>query len=259
MEYHSTLHPNLDFANQELDWFPMDSELTYYKNLEYKRFEMEKYGWIGSNFTYKFNSHGFRGDEFNTGAGTSIMTLGCSHAMGIGLPLENTWTYLVTKRMGLKNFNLSIGGGSNDLAFRLAHNWIRQLKPKLVIFMITHSTRLEVLDSYNSHQYNIDNDIDNNKDLLWKRWIVNEVNSNMNAIKNTMAIQHLCDSQKIKLILTTHMVGKEVDFARDLSHAGIKTNEIIADNICNIIDGDANSFGSCQYYNSINEQDISFT
>lgn len=252
--YREVKHSYSYLANQELLWCPRDSEDVYNKHLDLRKSDLEKYNWINKNFTYKFNSKGFRSDEFSQD--DNMLTLGCSHAMGIGLPVENTWAHIVSSRLGLKNFNLGLGGGSNDSSFRMAHNWIHQLKPKIVVLMVTHAVRMEVVSEDEIHQYYVaDSHINSGDDLLWNYWITNDTNSTMNAIKNTMAIQHMCDVQKIKLVITNHMCSREVDFARDLMHAGVKTNEIIADNVCNIIDGSADSFGSCLHYNSIHPDD----
>ena len=254
--YHEARHSYSHFANEELLWCPSDTEDLYRKHLETRKLDLEKYNWLNSNFTYKFNSFGFRSEEFCKS--DNMLTLGCSHATGIGLPIEHTWAHIVSNRLGLKNFNLSIAGGSNGSSFRMAHNWIHQLKPKIVVLMITHAARLEIvsdhyIDLYSSAYHNDHND------KLWNQWIMNDVNLDTDVTKNTMAIQYLCHAQNIKLIITKFIVDDNlIDFARDLMHPGIETNKICAEKINNLIDGAPNPVTTCPHYNSVYSKTSTF-
>ena len=66
-----------------------------------------------SNFPeFKYNSFGYRSDEFSSDKG--IVTLGCSDTFGVDQRLEKTWSYLVSKKVGGKLYNLSIPGASPE-------------------------------------------------------------------------------------------------------------------------------------------------
>ena len=120
------------YASRSLNWLPMDSEELYLNNLKNPaQYELLKtHNWIDSNFTYKFNANGFRCNEFTSDP--TIMFIGCSHTIGIGLPEDNTWPSIVSKKLNMACANLGQGGGSADTAFRLCHGWIDQIKPKIV-------------------------------------------------------------------------------------------------------------------------------
>lgn len=221
-------HSNLFLANQEINWHGTDSEELYQKNLIKNRSQLEQYNWIDRPITYKFNSYGFRADEFDS-PDPGIIFIGCSHTLGMGLPVESTWAHQVSTELKLKNYNLGLGGASNDTAFRLAHHWIAQLKPDVVIFLSTERTRLELhIDDeqlYDLSVWPIGFPI---VDTFMESWCSNDTNSNMNYLKNTLAIKQLCRDRNIKYIQQEALTIPMIDRARDLQHYGEKTQRDIA-------------------------------
>lgn len=221
-------HQYLPYANQELKWLPMDTEERYLNNLKTNYNQLWKLGWIDAPITYKFNSYGFRSDEFSHDP--SIIFLGCSHTVGIGMPLEQTWPSIVSKTLGLKNFNLGVGGVSNDTAFRLAQHWIPQIKPQLVIFFSIEHSRFELHSNNTIQDYSIGN-INLNNDIIWKTWIASNTNSEMNYLKNKLAIEQICASLNIKFahIDYANILRNKNSLARDLTHCGTTNNQVIAE------------------------------
>lgn len=223
------IHSNTSLANQELNWHGIDTEELYQQNLKKNRSQLEQYNWIDRPITYKFNSHGFRADEFGS-TDPSVVFIGCSHTLGMGLPVESTWAHIVSTALTLKNYNLGVGGASNDTAFRLAYYWINQLNPDLVIFLSTERSRLELHTGDDQrfdlsiwpHAFPIAND-------FMKHWHSNDINSNMNYLKNTLAIKQLCNERNIKYVQEEALTVPMVDKARDLHHCGVITNSRIAD------------------------------
>ena len=57
-----------------------------------------------SEITYKFNSDGFRSEEFKKINGKSILTGGCSHTFGLGLSEDMSWPHLLNNNF----FNYSL-------------------------------------------------------------------------------------------------------------------------------------------------------
>lgn len=222
-------HSNSSLANQEIPWHGTDSEELYQKNLIRNRSQLEQYNWINRPISYKFNSHGFRADEFNS-TNSGVISIGCSHTLGMGLPVESTWTHQVSTALKLKNYNLGVGGSSNDTAFRLAHYWIDQLRPDLVIFLSADRTRLELhIDDdqlYDLSVWPVGFPI---VDTFMQGWHSNDTNSNMNYLKNTLAIKQLCSDRRIKYIQQEALSITMTDRARDLQHYGEITNRRIAD------------------------------
>ena len=92
MQFENTpVHFGQPWANQILDWLPTDTKENYEKLIQDPghREYFAKMGWDQPGaITYKFNSYGFRADEFN--GGPYMMALGCSYSIGIGLPDETT-------------------------------------------------------------------------------------------------------------------------------------------------------------------------
>jgi hypothetical protein len=211
------LSPYICHANTEINWLPMDTEKLYNENLKYKKNLLEKYNWINSNFTYKFNSHGFRCNEFNNDP--SIVFLGCSMTIGIGLPISDTWATLVADQLDLSCYNLGIGGSSNDTAFRLSYAWLEKIKPKIVVFCQTFAERLEIWSSTE-----IISNIAKESPNFYNHWLANENNSQLNQTKNRLAIKQLCDQLDIKFICVDVKEMPDLDRARDLAHLGVNSN-----------------------------------
>ncbi len=219
-----------ELAGQELEWLPMDTQELFDKHLKDPGNPLLAEGWIDKKFSYKFNQHGFRSDEFVDE--DSVLFLGCSHTMGIGIPWETTWPYIVSRNLKLKCYNLGIGGGSNDLAFRLAYNYIPFLKPKMVIFLVISNARLELL-SQNETSINLTpgwvSSLKN--DEFYKSWLMNDGNLNANLAKNYLAIEYICKMNSIKFISHEQTEIPCLDKARDLAHRGIRSNSEFANRV----------------------------
>ena len=221
------------YANQSLDWLTSDTKELYEKNLVEQIELLNQFNWVDKSFTYKFNSHGFRCDEFTTDP--TIMFLGCSHTCGIGLPVETIWPELVAKHLNMRCANLGIGGSSNDTAFRLCHHWIDVIQPKIVIFLQPLKNRLELVNHTESNNLSIlwsDKSSDRFHNFL-KDWSIDDNNSHLNSLKNKLAIESICASKKIKLIVqdTDEFVRCRIDLARDLMHYGVDTHKKFTDRL----------------------------
>jgi hypothetical protein len=221
-------HHHKKFANTELLWYPYDDEETYQKNLLARRDELIRLGWLDRKITYKFNSVGHRGDEFQDG---SIVFLGCSITFGIGLPLECIYPTVVSAALDLPCANLAVSGSSSDTAFRLAEYWLPKLKPKIVIMMAPDKSRLELLDKEVSNFRVSDY---TRHSIFYQKWLMNEENSRLNQLKNILAIKSICSELSIKFLPFTveqDFCFVESDLARDLSHPGRLSHIGTADKI----------------------------
>lgn len=222
--------PYLKHAKQSQHWLPMDTSELFQHNLKKRRNELEKNGWLNREFTYDFNSHGFRCEEFTDTS--SAVFLGCSATLGVGLPVENTWPYLVSKNLGIKCFNLGIGGGANDTAFRLAYGWLHRLRPSVVILCETTAERLEILAEHqDQYECIVPSHVPTWADGFYKRWLSDNNNGYLNQIKNAMAIKNICQDLNIKFVKTGIDQIPCLDLARDLSHHGTESNRQFAENL----------------------------
>ena len=136
MKYKDSYYP----SNESFTWTGFDSEDEFNKNLlnepsleYYKKNPIE----------YSFNNYGFRTpDDFN-GVDEGNVFLGCSHTMGVGLHLENSWAYKVNKKVGGKFWNLSQGGRGIQTDYRLILSWKDTLKIKNIFHYTIPHPRFE--------------------------------------------------------------------------------------------------------------------
>lgn len=220
-------------AGTEHPWIPTDSYNTYRLHLKSRHNDLSNNGWIDAYFTYKFNSHGFRCDEFSDKP--SIVFLGCSHTFGVGLPIYETWPYIVSKSLNLECYNLGIPGGANDTSFRLAYYWLKRIKPDLVILCQINSARLELIQDNEIVRLNQSAlarpDAKQVYKDFYKCWLSTECNLELNKEKNILAITQICANLNIDLEIfdSSFFVDSKVDLARDLMHAGTVTNKNFSD------------------------------
>jgi len=263
--------PYTKHANKILHWLSSDTKAEYNNNLSKKYHLLKKNNWIDYPLTYKFNSHGFRCEEFTDDP--SIMFLGCSNTIGTGLPVHKIWPEIVAKKVNLKCVNLGIGGGSNDIAFRLCHGWIDKINPKIVILLAPpiKSPRFELIYKGITKRYGPWDDMHRVSSFV-RKWLGEDNNSYFNTIKNQMAIEHMCNQKNIRFLKFESSYGlndfisnwrnhkllkfvsfdsfkdynsnspaldsfhtDKTDLARDLAHLGIKTHQAFADYVASII------------------------
>jgi hypothetical protein len=168
------------------------------------------------------------------------MFLGCSYTCGIGLPIHASWASIVASELKHASANLGIGGSSSDTAFRLCHGWIDVIQPRLVVMLQPHASRFELIKSTANDSVEIETIASFTQNLhrpFYADWTSNDSNSELNALKNLIAIKSLCAERNIKFINFT--LGKFhsewVDWARDLSHGGIESNKQFAKQVLSTI------------------------
>lgn len=241
-------HFGSPFANQVLDWLPSDTQENYKKLIQdpVHQTYFAEMGWDKPGaITYKFNSEGYRADEFD--GGPYLMALGCSYTAGIGLPVEDTWPHKTAVALGLKCANLAWGGYSADTCYRLAEYWIDKLQPKYVCMLVPPRSRIELLLDKELANNSIPVEVYlpqseskyfNSNDLFLKHWFLNDDNATINQRKNVRAIKQLCNEFNIPctiLYAEQHMAQsrEEVGYARDYMHAGPKAHTIVAEEYIN--------------------------
>ncbi len=217
--YESVPHVNEKHRNKTLLWKGYDSEERFHRNVLDDRVKWA----LSKNIDYQFNSYGFRSEEFRDA--DNLVSLGCSFTMGIGIPYESSWSSIVSKKLNLANFNLAVDGSSADCCFRLALNWIPQLKPKIVLYQSPEISRLELFDDEQIHNILPSSE---NHSTFYKEWILNENNLKYNHLKNLYAIQHLSESVGARFVHISLDNIKRFDCARDIGHYGPKTHSEVA-------------------------------
>lgn len=220
-------HRNLKYAGQILDWLDTDSREQWDFHLTNKNNELKKSGWLDQiPIQYKFNSAGFRGDDFNLNI--KIVAAGCSHTFGVGLHEHQTWVGQLEQLLDCKIQNLGVSGASMDTVYRILDSLLDHLRPDVLFLFAPPSYRVEFCIDDNSiwEVYNIHT---NNNEHL-KNYFINDINSAYNFQKNLQAIQYICLEKNIRLI---HL-SADHDFvadhsARDLLHSGPDVHKGIAE------------------------------
>jgi hypothetical protein len=223
-----------EFANQTIDWISGDTKETYENNLIGRKSLLENQNWLNNKVTYKFNSHGFRCEEFTNSP--SAMFLGCSFTLGLGVNVEQSWTTIVSDSLNLKCINLGQAGGSNDTAFRLGSHWIEKLQPKLVVLLTPSAHRHELIEKEMIHFFTPQRINQDRFSPYLNTWLSNETNSTMSALKNTLALEYICLQNKIKFVKYDASNFRRLDYARDLAHPGVESHKELASKMLNLVE-----------------------
>lgn len=230
VNYKSPYYP---FANTTIEWLPGDTSKLYVENIKKEKQKLIDNGWFPfKKINYSFNNHGFRCEDFSND--DSILFLGCSFTTGIGLSLEDTFGYIISKKLNLKFINLGIGGSGANMAYRLGSCWIPRLKPKIVIYMEPNTARFDIVVNDQDHFLLPGYVPKEFKTFYEDHWLADETNFYLNAEKSKLALEYICLKNNIKFFSgsISHYL-KYQDFARDLSHAGVKSNQTCAEKILN--------------------------
>lgn len=236
-------HFGIRHANQKLQWLPCDTEEILLQSSQDpdKLAYLQQAGWLEPNaITYNINSQGFRCDEFQENT-RSLVALGCSYTIGIGLPLKDLWPTLVGDTLGLTVYNLAWGGIGSDTCYRLAEYWLPRLLPELVVMLAPPRSRLELLTIDPNIQAEVflpasESCIFSDKDIFLKNWFANEENAKINNRKNRLAVEKLCDNLGIAcLTYDAHdfmaRSREEVGYARDYMHPGPVAHQLVKEQI----------------------------
>lgn len=236
-------------ANYTFDWDTSDNQEHFDKNMSNPelRQRLQELGFVDHPIKYKFNSHGFRSEEFDSGV--DAVCFGCSYTMGTGVHAWDTWPSQLAQVTGLRTANLGHAGSSNDTVFRFAQHYLSQLKPKYAIWLQTDRHRIELLDDVNNVSLNIlatDTKNPCAKDYYTKVWFANDSNHQFNLEKNTLAFQHLCSLLDIKsIILDRNRVPLHGLFpyskGRDLTHPGAGDYKTLSMQIASLLQGPESS------------------
>jgi hypothetical protein len=171
-----------------------------------------------------------------------MVSLGCSYTVGIGLPEHSTWPAIVSQKLKLQNYNLAWGGTSADTCFMLAEYWLPVLQPKLVVMAAPPKHRFDLVieDPHLKHQTYLPGAEIGQEDpnIFVKTWFLHDRNADLNNARNRLAVEGLCARLGIQcLTYNAHdwfaKSREEVEYARDMMHAGPRGHEILAKRIIN--------------------------
>jgi hypothetical protein len=167
------------------------------------------------NFTYKINRHGFRSKHFEPvdQNKTTILTAGCSHSFGQGLPEELRWQSFLLKNLNTKNielFDVSSMGASYRLIVRNIIAFIRNYgKPNYIFVVFPDVARDFLYDKDLKKFWNVSAQAkflteENKKKPVFEYTLsFNEYDATMKAIEAIWYLEEICKWAGIKLFWTT--------------------------------------------------------
>ena len=141
---------SFSFYEGKTGWYRHDLDLTdnvlgELYNGGYIKHGTEEVVWP----TYNLNDFRFRSDDWTTGEEGAIF-LGCSDIFGVGNYYEKTAAYIVSNRLGVKNYNLGVPGGGLDQAYKYLKYHISDIKGKYVFLTIPEIFRRELFSGWKS-------------------------------------------------------------------------------------------------------------
>ena len=93
---------------------------------------------------YRYNSRGYRDQEWPNDLNNAIWCLGDSFTAGIGSPIEHTWPYLLQQVSGQTCINISMDGASNDWLARRALDITTKVPSQRLVIMWSFIERREL-------------------------------------------------------------------------------------------------------------------
>lgn len=208
---------------------PIEKKIAYYDEENY--FITDNVGYnnvldVDPKFLYKINSNGFRSQHFKKvdNNKTTILTGGCSHSFGEGLPEELRWQSFLLNNINLNNvetFDVSSMGGSFRLIIRNVVSFIRNYgKPDYIFLALPDVGRdLAFEDTGKTFQ-----SVSVNSEFLIKKdktpecfkkytFSFEEHEAMMIAVEAIWFLEELCNQSGIKLFWTTWVPGLDKVFS----------------------------------------------
>jgi len=169
---------------------------------------------------YYINKQGFRTDEFDEIR--DVLIIGCSITAGVGVHEHQMFSNNWCREKGLSFYNLGITGGGFETMYRMLHDYMDILKPRIVLCNYPYTdarreVRLEDRCVIFSPKHIMDNQ--RNRDFPWMPVLFGEKEININRERMLDAIRWRCYNRNVKLIEFADVNTMESDFqARDLHH-----------------------------------------
>lgn len=210
---------------------PTQSDDWYYHNTE---------------ITYSFNDKGHRSKKIeDIDQDNYILFTGCSHTMGVGLELEKTYPYLLSKELKMDYYNLGLPATGMDVVEYNVLTWLFTIKkkPKLIVIQWPDHSRFLEYDFLRNNGIQRGSFSDDPNHLSF---IINAEDTGMSNARK--AITHNLLKNNINVPMITFNFGSQqgygiydlnmprIDRARDLAHAGIKSHAKFTETLLNHIE-----------------------
>ena len=185
------------------------------------------------------NEYGYRTSLEMKENRDSILCLGCSFTYGQAVSIENSWPYILGKKLDRPSYNLGKPGGSIDSSYRILNAWLPILKSKDV-FILNCFRRKELYLSQHERFIPIGlgfpGFLANTEYSLRTVLLMNDIQYNLDKQKTLKAIKSVCDDFYSKL----HFIDYDdydgsinptsfIDLGTDGQHPGPKQQEAYAE------------------------------
>jgi hypothetical protein len=245
MEQQAMHKPNVSH-----NWFPMDTEKLFLKNKQQNPRNISLNYYIENPIKYELNNFGFRTpDDFNSKDEGNVF-LGCSHTFGIGLHLENTWSYLLNQKIGGKFWNLSIPGTGIPTHFRMLLGYYKELNIKNIFHFAPKYNRFEFFVNASPTPYQVTNMDTWKSDFgkIYQESLTTQeqmhftYDTHYRAIKSIadelkIGYYIICDSMYDNMNRKKSLLGSNVLEARDLMHFNVDVHQQICDRFYKFYNG----------------------
>jgi hypothetical protein len=222
--------------NQSLKFSGSDNEDRFEKH---SKTQPQDWYYRNAEITYDYNEYGHRCKNVSEiDLDNYILFSGCSHTEGIGLELEKTFPYLISNNLGIDYYNLALGGSGIDIMTYNLIAWINTVKkpPKAVVITWTYETRFLSIRDDDSMSLNLAasaplsgriSPVDNTSKFMI---LGEDIGYFASKKKLSQKMIRLCynDSTIVETNVNNH---SNFDFARDLMHFGIMSQQVIAKKI----------------------------
>ena len=201
--------------------------------------------------TYKINDFRFRSDDWTTGE-EGVIFLGCSDVFGVGNYYEKTAAYIVSNRLGVKNYNLGVPGGGLDQAYKYLKYHISDINGKYVFLIIPEVFRRELFSGWRSIILQAPSltdgvveeqlfdiiEVSKLREVYFKL-LANPHYVTCQTSKNIDAIKHLCSENNKTLICFDNPVYCRGGYVRSIFLQELKKNK----NLRSILAADQKHYG----------------
>lgn len=182
----------------------------------------EKYRLDGT-WGYRFNSLGYRGEEYNPDAKLHLFVCGCSYTYGMGIQWHQTFPYVFkeswAKSQGIQPeainlLNFAQQAASNDYITRTVLSQCFRVKPDLLLVQFTTKERYEYLDERGAQ--NVGPWLENEASQNYYRFYTEQMGL-LNTIKNILLVQTFCKLHNIPYLFSVfhHAELTNPDFLTD--------------------------------------------
>jgi hypothetical protein len=200
-------------------------------------YEFPNTSYVRHNVIYNYNNFGHRcSDIGNIDFNNYILFAGCSHTLGEGLQLENSYPYITAKLLNCDYYNLGLNSSGFDIMFYNITTWLNLYpRPKLLVLQYPDLSRFSVMANESAliEPYGAWKDNKADTEFIFKSQDIGLVEFRKNSYKRLLSLLTI-NIPCIKLIFggtksyddCTRIT--KLDYALDDIHYGPETHEFCA-------------------------------